>query len=598
LGVATGTKTITNSAGTAAVFTINNATDNASGNVTGANNIILTGNMGLTKQGAGTLTLRGTNTYSGATTVSQGTLAVTANATGNSAPVSIGNAATLNVTGGGFAMGANQTVTGTGATGSLTTTPATGVITAGNNTISSSGTLTLTRLSVLGTGNQITGGDIQSGGSGGNQRGLLIGNGAIGTLTITGGTLTSNGGNDISRYDVLANTAAAGGPVATLNISGGSYVNSSGRTTLGNAGTVAGTAIITLTSGSATINELEYLMGTFAGNTATVNLDGGTLTTTSIINTTGANKVFNFNGGQFVAGGAVSTIGTPLAPTPLTLNVRDGGALINTNGNSLTVIDGLLNAGTGGLTKSGLGTLTLGGTNTYTGATTVSSGTLTVNGSVATGSAVTVAAGATLNGTGSALGPVTINGSISGTGVFGATTVNANGILTPGNSPGIVSFSSLSLGNDSKFVWELTGNTDAGRGVNFDGVDVTGTSLNIASGADSDLVFDSFGSTVSFADPFWDTDRQWLVFDNANVPTVTPSVFGTPNIIGTPLQLAELAGRGSFAWATGTGLNPNDIVLNFTAVPEPSTLALLTVAIVGGGLYRRSRNQKKTAANA
>lgn len=79
-GTATGTKTITNSdLSNAAVITIDNATDYSSGSASGANNIVLTGNMGLTKNGTGKLTLLGANTYTGNTVVSAGTLALADN---------------------------------------------------------------------------------------------------------------------------------------------------------------------------------------------------------------------------------------------------------------------------------------------------------------------------------------------------------------------------------------------------------------------------------------------------------------------------------------------------------------------------------------
>ncbi len=84
------------------------------------------------------------------------------------------------------------------------------------------------------------------------------------------------------------------------------------------------------------------------------------------------------------------------------------GSLANTGGNALNVV------------KAGSGTWLLSGTNTYTGTTAVNAGKLLVNypGSLALGSAVTVNTGALLAGNGSVFGPVT---------------VNAGGLLAPGD---------------------------------------------------------------------------------------------------------------------------------------------------------------------
>jgi autotransporter-associated beta strand protein len=74
-----------------------------------------------------------------------------------------------------------------------------------------------------------------------------------------------------------------------------------------------------------------------------------------------------------------------------------------------------------GLTKTGLGAMTLSGANTYSGPTSVNQGALLVNGSTAAASALTVSENATLGGTGTVNGPITIN---------------PNGTLAPGASIG------------------------------------------------------------------------------------------------------------------------------------------------------------------
>ncbi|UZT79130.1 Ig-like domain-containing protein [Ectopseudomonas chengduensis] len=86
-------------------------------------------------------------------------------------------------------------------------------------------------------------------------------------------------------------------------------------------------------------------------------------------------------------------------------------------------------AGTGALTKTGAGELTLSNSNTNAGTTTVSAGTLVVDGS--TSSATTVASGSTLAGSGTLGGDVTVqNGGTLSPGNSGAGTLTVNGNLT------------------------------------------------------------------------------------------------------------------------------------------------------------------------
>jgi autotransporter-associated beta strand protein len=93
-----------------------------------------------------------------------------------------------------------------------------------------------------------------------------------------------------------------------------------------------------------------------------------------------------------------------------------------------------------GLIKSGTGTLTLSNTDTYFGSTTVNSGKLVVNGQLLD-TAVTVNGGGTLGGDGK----------------VPATTVQAGGVLAPGDSPGTLTVGSLSLATGSTFNEQLGG---------------------------------------------------------------------------------------------------------------------------------------------
>ena len=86
----------------------------------------------------------------------------------------------------------------------------------------------------------------------------------------------------------------------------------------------------------------------------------------------------NLNGGTLRA--AASSPGFLGGLT--TANVQINGAIIDTNGNNITVLQPLLHPAAlgatldGGLTKNGAGTMQIGGASTYTGATTINTGTL------------------------------------------------------------------------------------------------------------------------------------------------------------------------------------------------------------------------------
>jgi hypothetical protein len=142
----------------------------------------------------------------------------------------------------------------------------------------------------------------------------------------------------------------------------------------------------------------------------------------------------------------------------------------------------------------------------------------------------------------------------------------------------------LTYNTGSTFQWELIGNTEDDRGTSFDGVNVSGGTLSIGTGATSSLVFNTAGSLVSWADSFWDSDRSWLVFDNANSPTLASgAVFDTINLSADSFgsTLTSVRSNASFAW----NQQGNDVYLTYTAVPEPRTFALLALASVALGAH-------------
>jgi autotransporter-associated beta strand protein len=172
---------------------------------------------------------------------------------------------------------------------------------------------------------------------------------------------------------------------------------------------------------------------TFTGTTAinadltrTITLNGTGLNVTSASvwnNTVTGNRTLVING----AGNTFGIGGIAIGATDETNNI----ALTIGGSGNLTIAGGVTaggGTGTRGLTvnkTSGLGTVSIGGTSDYTGATTITAGTLLVNGnqSAAIG-AVTVALPATLGGTGTLGGATAVSGILApGVGGIGTLTV-------------------------------------------------------------------------------------------------------------------------------------------------------------------------------
>ncbi len=133
--------------------------------------------------------------------------------------------------------------------------------------------------------------------------------------------------------------------------------------------------------------------------------------------------------------------------------------------------------------------------------------------------------------------------------------------------------------------WELTGNTStnvANPNAIFDQI-IVGGNLDFTNLTTLNLSFIAAGSNVLWADTFLDACQSWTLYDVAG----TTSNFGnlslnTVNWLDSGSNLFSTTG-GSFS-LTQSG---QDVILNFTIVPEPS------VALLGGlgllALLRRRR---------
>lgn len=198
----------------------------------------------------------------------------------------------------------------------------------------------------------------------------LAGSTASGTINQTGGTVTQV--NTAVGECVIGGRITGASGIGVYNMSGGTFTPN-GNVRLGGGGTG------TLNQTGGTINAiLGVNIARLAGSIGTNNLNGGLLATFNMASSTGTNAVFNFNGGTLQAQFSPAN---PWFSGNIQANVLAGGAIIDSSSNNAVVTTPLL-AGSpnGGLTKLGSGTLTLSGTNTFTGPITNNAGMLVLNG--------------------------------------------------------------------------------------------------------------------------------------------------------------------------------------------------------------------------
>jgi autotransporter-associated beta strand protein len=302
----------------------------------------------LSKTGAGTLTLSGTNTYSGGTTLSAGTLAVGSNGALGTGTLTFAGGTTLQAAANGVSLANAMTLNGTD------------TVDTQSNALALSGTLSGTGgLTKIGSGTlTLAGSNLYGGGTALNAGTLAVGsNSALGTgdLTFASGTTLQAAANGLSLANAMTlngtNTVDTQANALTLsgNIggSGGLTKIGAGTLTLSGPSTYTGATNVnagTLQAGVA--NAFAPLSAFTIGSGATLDLNG-----------------FEQNVGSVAGAGAV-TLGAA--------------TLFTGSDNTSTTFSGTI-SGSGGLTKIGPGTLTLSGTNTYSGPTMIAGGLINFN---------------------------------------------------------------------------------------------------------------------------------------------------------------------------------------------------------------------------
>jgi fibronectin-binding autotransporter adhesin len=442
IGSLSGGGTVINSGAAAVNFVISGASNTTfSGVITDTTN-----NLNLIKTGTSTLTLSGSNSYDGATTISNGVII----AASNTALGTASNGTTV-VSGAGLALQGGITVsnetlsvagTGVGGNGALRnlsgTNTWTGAITmtndaefqsdagrmniatnvtaagfgltvdgAGNTAVSGSLSLGTGGLTKTGGGtlfltgsNTYTGGTLISGGS------LQLGEGGTTGSLATNSTITNNGTLIFNRSDNIAQGSAFSS--APISGTGSLIQNGAGTVTLGASNTYSGTTTINtgairITNGSALGSVAG---GTFVASGAALEIAGGISVVAEPIITLngsgigGAGALRNISGSNSYGGlitlGSSARVNADSGTLNLTntATITGSGHTLSFGGAGNTILQSEIATGTGGLVKDGTGTLILAGNNSYTGGTLISAGTLQVgnggaDGTIAAGSAIT-----------------------------------------------------------------------------------------------------------------------------------------------------------------------------------------------------------------
>ena len=248
------------------------------------------------------------------------------------------------------------------------------------------------------------------------------------------------------------------------------------------------------------------------------------------------------------------------------------------------------------LTKAGTGTVELAGVNTFGGLSIVNTAGTTILSGTGTHTGPTIINGGTLvvNGT-NASSAVTINatGILGGHGTVGSVTINSGGTISPGNSPGTLTTGNETWNGGGSYVWELNDATGT-AGTNWDLLSIGGSLDIAASGLDAANTFTIYltslnGSNVGGHPALnFDSllDQSWVIATTTGAITgysdgkfaIDTSAFFNPTGPNSSWHLSVVPNGGG-----------NNLVLSYTAVPEPSACAVGIVGLLGGIILLRRR---------
>ena len=534
-------------------------------------------NVDFSVKQASNVQVNSNQTYGGSTTVEAGSFKTAASVTLASSGIVVSggtfettsadvvvNTGTVNLSAGEYKLGGNDTVASLTVSGGLLSTANSSTLTAATYALNG-GTVSAN----LGAGTVNT--------SSGTT--LLSGTSGAANVNVSGGLLS------LASVNRLADTAA-------VAVSSGELAMG-GNDTIGSLSTTGGTV-----SGTGTLTAATYALN---GGTVSANLGAGTVNTSS--GTTllsGTSGAANVN----VSGGTLNTSGA---------NKLDNGAAVAVSSGTLGVggsdtVGSLAASGTGVVTVASGTTLTANGNSSINGSSRATGGTVAIannskltlaNSSTTTTSDLSIGSGSTLAGTGGTSGQI-----------------KGSGLLSPGNSPGILTSGSVDLSGGIDFAFEFTA---AGAPTYSQATNSKNDLLHLTSGSTPFSGSFSAGNTVSLyfndaglsASLLSATPTTYLggffvdstfniagLLSTANMQYFIAASGGTTSFNGVNYNLMsnEVASRmilsnvnqSAADFSTGT---VNGTVLGVMAVPEPSSGSLLLAGIGSLLILRRFRKK-------
>lgn len=350
-------------------------------------------------------------------------------------------------------------------------------------------------------------------------------------------TLNVGGNLEVNNSSILSGNG-------DLNVAGTSSFGSNAPLSGGGTATFGG--LVTLNNaGGLTISKSNV-----ATNGGVNWTGGGDLLMMNVAWTNNAGSIVSrgaSGGAMQLNGGSTSNAGTfSFNNSTTAVNLNNGHAFSNS----------------GVFEKDGASSLTVGNSLGATGAFTnsgevnVLAGSLSFANYVDAGGTINVATGASVD----VGGPLTVTaGKVSGTGTVTDSLTLVGGTIEPGNSPGTLTIDgTLTLDGGATLVLELVDTGD------FDILNVTGDVTLTSAG----ITVDTSGLTANVGDSF-----TFLTSGGALAGTFTNPASFTSGIYEFDLSYTA-----------------SSALLTVTAVPEPSSLALLGVAAVGAVVRRRRRS--------